>query len=298
MKFAVALGAAALALAVPAIAQIAPPAQSAQSRTYKVADNISVAVHEDRNTTVVEGGDSLLIIETNYRERAEGLKALIATISPKPVRIAVNSHWHADHVGGNALFARDGAVTVAHENTRKRMQAEQRNRLTGAVQQPAFAPEFLPMITFRTTTTLHFAGEDIEATFYPDGHTDSDVAFRFPGANVIYVGGLMNYEMYAGVRSPDAFVAALDKVLAQADDNTKIIPWRGPLVGKRELQEWRNVLATTRDRVAAMIREGRTVDQIIAAKPTAEFDAKWTSRGGNPANFVRQIHAGLTQPLD
>jgi cyclase len=100
----------------------------------------------------------------------------------------------------------------------------------------------------------------------------------------------MNYPTYAGVRSPDAFVAALDKILAQANEQTKIIPWRGPLVGKRELQEWRTVLATTRDRVKAMIAEGKTLDQIVAAKPSAEFDANWRSAA------IRQTSSARSTP--
>jgi cyclase len=165
------------------------------------------------------------------------------------------------------------------------------------VQQAAFPAEFLPMLTFRDAMTVHFAGEEIQLTYYPDAHTDSDVVLRFPRANVIYMGGLLNYPTYAGIRSPDGFVAALDKVLAQADANTRIIPWRGPLVGKRELQEWRDLLATVRDRVAAAIRQGKTVDEIVASKPSREFDAKWGGAGA-PDNFVRQIHAGLTGRLN
>ncbi len=283
--------------AMPAMAQITPPAATTPPRTYNVTGNIFVAVQEDRNSTVIVGEDSLLVVETNYRERTDALKTLLATISPKPVKIAVNSHWHADHVGGNAALMAAGAITIAQDKTRVRMAHAQVNRLTGNVQQPAFPSEFWPMVTFRDSLTIHFGGHDIEMTYYPDRHTDSDVVLRIPDANLIYVGGLMNYPTYAGVRSANAFVDALDKVLAQANDTTKIIPWRGPLVGKAELAQWRNILATVRDRVQAGIRDGKTVDQIVASSPSREFDAKW-SPGAQQANFVRQIYAGLTQPLD
>lgn len=283
--------------AMPASAQIAPPVATTPPRSYNVAGNIFVAVQEDRNSTVIVGEDSLLVVETNYRERTDALKTLLATISPKPVKIAINSHWHADHVGGNAALAAVGAVTIAQEKTRVRMGQAQVNRLTGNVQQPAFPSEFWPMVTFRDSLKVHFGGHDLEMTYHPDGHTDSDVVLRIPDANIIYVGGLMNYPTYAGVRSATAFVDALDKILAQANDTTKIIPWRGPVVGKAELAEWRNILATVRDRVQTGIREGKTVDQIVATNPSREFDAKW-SPGAQPANFVRQIYAGLTQPLD
>src|SRR4051794_38122150 len=105
----------ALIFAAPALAQIAPPPQTAPGRTYQVAPNLFVAVQEDRNTTVLVGPESLVIVESNFRERAPALKDLIATISPKPVRLVINSHWHADHVGGNALFVSAGAITLAQE---------------------------------------------------------------------------------------------------------------------------------------------------------------------------------------
>jgi glyoxylase-like metal-dependent hydrolase (beta-lactamase superfamily II) len=283
-------------VAVPALAA-QPPAQSGPPRSYHVTGPIHVAVQEDRNTTVVVGNDSLLIIESNYVERAQNLKSLIATISPRPVRLVVNSHWHADHVGGNALFASEGAVTIAHENTRRRMSADQINPATGNIQARAWAPEFLPMVTINDGMKIHFAGEEIEFIHTPDAHTDSDLFAYFPRSNVIFTGGLLNYPTYAGIRSADRFVEALDKLLALANDQTKIIPWRGPLIGKREVQEWRDLLATVRDRVAVMVREGKTVDEIVAARPSREFDPKW-SPNQQPAGFIRGIYAGMTSPLD
>ena len=288
---------AALVVTTAGAQQLAPGAPAQPGRTYTVAPNLHVAVMEERNSTVLVGEEGLLVVETNYVQRAEALRDLIATISPKPVRLAVNSHWHGDHVGGNALLARSGAVTLAHENTRRRMSMRVVNPQTGNVQQEAWAPEFLPMLTFRDGLKLHFGGQDIELTHYPDGHTDSDVVVRFVNADVIYVGGLLNYPMYAGVRSPDAFIAALDRVLAQSGATTKIIPWRGPLIGKGELQEWRELLATVRNRVATLMREGKTVDEIVAARPTAEFDAKWGGARA-PAAFVREIHAALSGTLN
>jgi glyoxylase-like metal-dependent hydrolase (beta-lactamase superfamily II) len=284
-------------LAFAAAAEAAqPPAQSGPPRTYHVAGPIHVAVQEDRNSMVVVGPDSLLLIETNYVERAQNLKNLVATISPLPVRYAINSHWHADHIGGNALFRQGGALIISHENTRKRMMVEQRNA-NGNVQGPQWAPEFLPMMTITDGMTIPFAGEEVTLIHTPDAHTDADLFVHFPRSNVIFTGGLLNYPTYAGIRSADRFVAALDRLLALANAETKIIPWRGPQIGKAEVQEWRDLLATVRDRVAMMVREGKSIDEIVASRPTREFDPKW-SPNGNSANFIRQVHAGMTQALD
>jgi glyoxylase-like metal-dependent hydrolase (beta-lactamase superfamily II) len=285
-------------LAFAAAAEAAqPPAQSGPPRTYHVAGPIHVAVQEDRNSMVVVGPDSLLLFETNYVERAQNLKNLVATISPLPVRYAINSHWHADHIGGNALFRQGGAITISHENTRKRMSVEQRNPATGNVQAPAWAPEFLPMITITDQLTIPFAGEEVTLIHTPDAHTDADLFAHFPRSNVIFTGGLLNYPTYAGIRSADRFVAALDRLLSLANAETKIVPWRGPLIGRVEVQEWRDLLATVSDRVATMVRENKSIDEIIASRPSREFDPKW-SPNGNSAGFIRQIHAGMTQPLN
>jgi glyoxylase-like metal-dependent hydrolase (beta-lactamase superfamily II) len=285
-------------LLVPASLQAAqPPAQSSPPRTYPVAGPIHVAVQEDRNSMVVVGQDGILLVESNYVERAQNLKTLLATISPLPVKIVVNSHWHADHVGGNALFHRGGAVSIAHENTRRRMMADQINPANGNIQARAWGAEFLPNMTVRERMTIHFGGEEVILIHTPDAHTDSDLFVHFPLSNVVFTGGLLNYPTYAGIRSADRFVEALDQLLALANAQTKIIPWRGPMLGKTEVQEWRDLLATVRDRVAAMVREGKSLDEIIAARPTREFDPKW-SPNGNSAGFVRQIHAGMTGPLN
>jgi glyoxylase-like metal-dependent hydrolase (beta-lactamase superfamily II) len=284
-------------LAAPAAAQIAPAAQRQPGRIYPVTENIHVVVLEGRNSVVLVGTDAVLLSESNFAERAQDLKDLIASVTPLPVKLVVNTHWHADHVGGNAFFAKAGAVTLAQENTRTRMGAAQRNRLTGNVQQQAFAAEFLPMITFKDATTVHFGGETIELTYYPDAHTDADTVLHFRNANVIFLGGLLNHPTYAGVRSADGFVKALDAVLAKGNAATKYIGWRGNVIPPAEVKEWRDILATTRDRVAVGIREGRSLDQIVASKPTRDFDAKWNG-ANNADNFVRQIYAGLTAPLD
>jgi glyoxylase-like metal-dependent hydrolase (beta-lactamase superfamily II) len=210
-----------LAVAVPAEAA-QPPANSGPPRTYHVAGPIHVAVQEDRNSMVVVGNDGLLIIESNYVERAQNLKSLVATISPLPVRIVINSHWHADHVGGNALFASEGAITIAHENTRRRMSVDQINRATGNVQARAWAPEFLPMITIREGMTLQFGGEEVVLVHTPDAHTDSDLFAHFPRSNVIFTGGLLNYPTYAGIRSADRFVRPSARARQRSDQDRSV----------------------------------------------------------------------------
>jgi glyoxylase-like metal-dependent hydrolase (beta-lactamase superfamily II) len=237
----------------------------------------------------------VLLAETNFERNAQELQSLIASVTPGRVELVVNTHWHGDHIGGNKFFAAGGAVIMAHENTRTRMMSDQVNPITRMVQLPKQAPEFLPHVTFRDSTTIHWDGETVDVVHYPQAHTDSDVALYYRNANVVFVGGLMEYPMYPGIQSADGFVAALDAVLARTNANTKVIPWQGPVVGPNELREFRTVLVAMRDNVARLIREGKTIEEIIAAKPSGQFDAKWGG-GRTPERWARDMHYALTNP--
>jgi cyclase len=295
MKTVLAFAAAVLTLGGAAFAaEQAPPAPP---RTYQVAGDIHVAVIENRNSVFMVGPDTILVADTNFERNAQKLADTIAGVSPKPVRLVIDSHWHGDHIGANALFASKGAVTLAHKNTRARMSVDQVNPVTNTVQLPAQKPEFLPMLTFDGPMSVHFAGEEISLVHYPNGHTDSDVVVYFPRENTVYLGGLLEYPQYAGVYSPKAFIAAIDAVLARTDDNSRLIPWQGRVVNKAELRQWRDIIATMAQRVGAMIAQGKTVQEVVAAKPSREFDAVWGG-GRMPDRFAQDMYYALTHPVD
>jgi len=262
-------------------------------RVYPVTENIYVAVVEDRNTPFLVGDEAVLLAETNFERNAARVGELIASVTDKPVRLVVNSHWHPDHVGGNSYFAGRGAITLAQENTRVRMSEQQQNQTTGQVQSEAFVPGYLPIVTFKDETVVHWDAAEVDLVFYPDAHTDSDVVMYYRDANVIYIGGLLNYPTYAGVYRVPGFLAALDAVVAESDGETKIIPWRGPVIGRAEVQEWRDLLANVSERVAAEIAQGKSEEEILALEPSSAFDAKWGSQR-TPERFVQDIYAALT----
>jgi glyoxylase-like metal-dependent hydrolase (beta-lactamase superfamily II) len=270
-------------------------AEADPPRLYPLTEggSIFVAVVEDRNTPFLMEAGKILLADTNFERNAEAVQALIDSITPDPVTLVFNSHWHGDHVGGNAFFASHGAITLAHENTRLRMGEQQLNPTTGQVQSEAFAPEYLPVLTFKDEMTIHWGPETVDLVFYPEGHTDSDVVMYFENANALYIGGLLNYPTYAGVYRVPGFLAALDAVLARTDENTRIIPWRGPVIGKAEVAEWRGIIATVAARVETMIAEGKTMEEIVATEPSKEFDAKWGGQRA-PARFVEDIYVALT----
>ena len=292
MKNVTSVTAVVIVLAAPGYAAQGP-AEPDPGRTYQVEGNIHVAVVENRNSVYLVSDERVLLTETNFERNAVTVAGLIASVTPNPVQLVVNTHWHGDHVGGNAYFAERGAALMAHENTRVRMSEQQVNPVTGRVQLEAQALEFLPTVTFKDGVTIHWGDETVELVHYPDAHTDSDVVIYFHDANVIMVGGLLEYPTYAGVSDPEGFIDALEKVIARADADSKIIPWKGPVISEVELQEWRDVIETMAANVSALIAEGKTIDEIVAAHPSAEFDAKWGG-GRTPNRFAQDMHYVLT----
>lgn len=266
------------------------PAQGAEDNpgeVHPIAGNIHLAVVEDRNTPFLVGEDAVLLAETNFERNAAKVRDLIASVTPNPVRFVVNSHWHPDHVGGNAHFAAEGALTISHDNTRVRMIQRQQEGISD------LTAESLPLMTFDTRMMIPWDGEDVDLVFYPNAHTDSDVVMYCRNSNVVYIGGLLNYPMYAGIFDAHGFLDALDRVIAETDENTTIIPWRGPVVGRAEVQEWRNVLSTVSVRVSALIADGLSVEEVLAAQPSREFDAKWGNQR-SPEQFVQDLYAALS----
>ena len=269
------------------------PSEPDPGRTYQVEGNIHVAVIENRNSVFLVSDEGVLLTETSFERNAATLAGLIASVTPSPVRQVVNTHWHRDHIGGNAYFAKHGAAIMAHDNTRVRMATQQINPVTERVQLEAQAPEFLPTVTFKDGATIHWGDETVELVHYPDAHTDSDVVLYYQNANVIMVGGLLEYPTYAGVHDPQRFIDALEQVISRADADTRIIPWQGPVVRTTELREWRDVIDTMATNVSALIAQGKTLNEIVAAQPSAEFDDKWGG-GRSPDRFTQDMHYVLT----
>ena len=292
MKVLLSCAFAALLFAAPAVAGEAP----APPRSYQVVPNLHVSVIENRNCVYLVGNNRVLLAESNFERNAEALRDMIARTTPAKVELVVNTHWHGDHIGGNKLFSSEGALTMSHENTRAAMSVDQINPVTNAVQLRAQAPEFLPTITIKEATTVHWDGEVVEIVPYHNAHTVTDLVLYYRNANAVFVGGLLEVGAYPGIANADSFVEAIDAVLARTNANTRIIPWQGPTVTPAELRDFRNVLATVRDRVRGMITRGMTIDQIIAAKPSADYDAKW-GHGRTPERWARDMHHALTNPM-
>jgi glyoxylase-like metal-dependent hydrolase (beta-lactamase superfamily II) len=262
-----------------------------------LAPGVSMLTGAGGNIGLSVGEDGAFIIDDQYGPLTDKIAAAIAKLTPKPVRLVINTHWHGDHTGGNENFGKTGAVIVAHDNVRKRMSVQQVNELLKTTTPPSPAVA-LPVITFAESVTLHLNGDDIEVVHVPPAHTDGDVIVRFTKANVLHMGDLFMNGFYPFIDpgsggSVDGVVEAADKVLAMVNDQTKIIPGHGPLATRASLKEYRDMLATIRDRVRTQVKAGKSLADIQASAPTKDFDAKWGGGFLKPDQFVALVHATL-----
>jgi cyclase len=264
--------------------------------TVKVAENIYMLTGAGGNIGVSVGTDGILLIDSQFSQLADKIKAALAPLSSAPVRFLLNTNWHYDHVMGNDWLAKAGAVIIAHENTRTDMLKEQAFPDFGS-KFPPYPESALPKITFKDSLTLHVNGEVIEATHFAAAHSDADLAFYFRKANVMHTGDLVFPAGYPFIDvahggSINGMIAAGDKLLGMTDANTKFICGHGPLSNREGLRQFRDMLAAVRDRIARLVKEGKSLDQVLASKPTADFD-KPGEEGVPPEMFIKIVYGEL-----
>jgi glyoxylase-like metal-dependent hydrolase (beta-lactamase superfamily II) len=268
-------------------------------QTTKVANDLYVLVGEGGNILVSAGSDGILLVDAQYAPLHQKIMDAIRKISPQPIRFLINTHFHTDHTGGNEAMAKAGAVIIAHENVWKRLSAGQPNANNPAQSIPPAPKEALPVVTYSDSLTLHFNGDEIYIYHPAPAHTDGDSVVHFRRANLIHVGDLLSSIRYpridANNGSVDGTIAEADHLLKIANADTKIIPGHiGTVASVKEVQQQREMLVTVRDRILNGMRSGKTIEQIIASKPTAEFDE---ARKGSlaPDEFVKLVYQTLSR---
>jgi cyclase len=243
------------------------------------------------------GDDAAFVVDDQFAPLTPKILAAIATVTSKPVRFVVNTHWHFDHTGGNENMGKTGAVLVAHDNVRKRMSTDQFIEFFKRAE-PASPRGALPIVTFNDSTTFHLNGDDIVAFHVQPAHTDGDVVVHFTNANVIHMGDTFITGRYPFVDlssggNVNGFIAAADRALVVCNSETKVIPGHGVVSDCAALKAWRDMIATVRERVRAAMAQNKSLDAIKAAKPTAEFDAARGSGSVNGDQFVEFIYRSL-----
>jgi len=262
-------------------------------QTVKVADGLYVLMGgaAQGNIAVLTGSEGLFLVDSMYAPMHQKIMVALAALSPQPVRYLVNTHLHGDHTGGDEAMAKLGAVIISQENMRKRM-AEQKNA------PPAAA---LPSLTYGDHMTLHFNGEEIYIYHPEPAHTDGDSIIYFRHANVMHVGDVPASIRYPNIGvddggSVDGMIAAGRQVMKIANENTKLIPGHlGPVVGFKEIQQQIDMFITVRDRIMTAIKAGKTLQEVVASKPTADFDEARKAGAITPDRFVTLVYTDLAR---
>jgi cyclase len=263
-------------------------------QTVKVADGLYVLMGgaAQGNIVVAAGSDGMFLVDSMYGQMHRKIMDALAKIGRQPIHYLVNTHLHGDHTGGNEAMAGLGAVIISHENMRKRMAAPQNNASPAAS---------LPVVTYSESITLHFNGEEIYIYHPEPAHTDGDSIVYFRHANVMHVGDVPSSLRYPNIGvndggSVDGMIAAARQVMKIANPDTKIIPGHlGPIVGFKEIQQQLDMFAAVRDRVLSAIRGGKTVEQLVASKPTADFDQGRMGGAITPDRFVTLVYTDLSR---
>jgi glyoxylase-like metal-dependent hydrolase (beta-lactamase superfamily II) len=244
-------------------------------------------------------GDYAFLVDDQFAPLSQKILTAVREVTDKPIRFLVNTHWHGDHTGGNENMAGAGIIIVAHDNVRTRMSTEQ----FVAAMNSKVAPSpraALPVITFADGVAFYNGDEQIHVVHVPPAHTDGDAIVHFTRANTIHMGDTFFNGRYpffdlSSGGSFEGIIKAVNSALAYVNDSTKVIPGHGPLGGKAELVAYRDVLSAIRDRVAALITQGKSREQVIAAKPSAKWDETWGSGFMKPDLFIGYVYDSMTK---
>ena len=250
------------------------------------------------NIGVSVGADGVFLIDDQYAPLTAKVVAAIEKLSDQPVRFVINTHWHADHTGGNENLGKMGALIVAHDNARAVLALGSTDETSGKwVPPPA---KSLPVETFNDTVTFYLNGQTVHVFHIKPAHTDGDVVVHFLEANVIHTGDAYFNGFYPFIDvdhggSIDGMIAFYDQLLALADADTKIIPGHGPVANRDDVKSYQVMLKTVRDRVAAAIAAGQSLEDLTAANPLADLDPEWGNNLIKAPMLLSMVYTDLSR---
>jgi cyclase len=291
-------------LAGVAVAQPAPPAtpppvdfSKVEIKTTDLGDNVYMLEGQGGNITIAVAKDGIIMVDGEFAPLHDKIKAAIAVVSSEPIKYLINTHFHGDHTGGNEPFARDGVTIVSEINVRNRLAAGTTNGLTGVKTPPAPA-EALPSKTYTGSFKIRLRGRVADLRHIANAHTDGDTYVWFKTANVLSTGDTFTNGRYPNIDFANGgnikgMIAATDAYMKLANAKTRIVPGHGPIADRAALIEFRAMLITARDRMAKLLKEGKSEDDVVASKPFADLDAKWAPTELAAKNFIRVVYHSL-----
>jgi glyoxylase-like metal-dependent hydrolase (beta-lactamase superfamily II) len=259
--------------------------------------NINVLLGPGGNIAVLTGPDGKLLVDAEVVTARSNVAAALANINADPIKQLINTHWHFDHTGGNEWVHQAGASILAHENTRKHLSVD--TRVEGWMYTfPAAPAGAIPTTVFEDEHTVHANRSTLALKHYSPAHTDSDISVHFTEADVLHTGDTFwnrNYPFvdYSTGGSIDGQIRAAEANLAKVSATTIVIPGHGAVGGKADLTLFRDVLVEAREKVAKLKKQGRTLEEVITAKPTAPYDAEWGQSFQSPKSFLGWVYQGV-----
>ena len=285
------------AQAVSPVTTINEEGAKAEITVESLRGNISVLMGSGGNITVLTGTDGKLMVDGGIAVSRVKIQAALDRISNAPLKYLINTHWHWDHTDSNEWLHEQGATIIAQENTLKRLLVATRVEDWNYTFQPPPVGA-RPTVTFKRDKTLKFNGETIVMKNYGIGHTDTDIWVYFKKADVMATGDIWWNGFYPFIDNStgggiNAIIRWANLTLEKVTDKTVIVPGHGPVGNRAQFVEFRDMLVAVHDKVARLKKQGKSIEEVVAAKPTAEFDAKWGGFVIDPAFFTRLVYAGL-----
>jgi glyoxylase-like metal-dependent hydrolase (beta-lactamase superfamily II) len=297
-----ALAAAVMLCATPAMAQQQVDWDKIQIKTTDLGHNTYMLEGQGGNITVAVGTDGIIVVDTQFAPLYEKIKAAIKAISPLPVKYVINTHFHGDHTGNNANFQKDGAIVIAQDNIRLRLAAGGNVNGTTGNAQPKAPEGGVPKETYSGgVKVIEVGGRKAELHHVYNAHTDGDTWVYFPDANVICTGDVMNnrhrYQQVDFANGGDirGMIRATNDWLKVANDDTKVVVGHGALAKKANVAEYNAMVKQAREKIEALIKEGKTEAEVIAMKPLADLDKTWADDDKAAANFTKQVYNSFSR---
>jgi glyoxylase-like metal-dependent hydrolase (beta-lactamase superfamily II) len=249
------------------------------------------------DVTAIVDGDSTLLIDSGVAPRITELSDEIFNTTMRPVTRLINTHWHFDHTGGNTYLGSSGVTIIAQENVKRELSSAQSVPFVG-LRDGHYPSQALPGITYSDSMALHQGSQRLTLENYGSAHTDGDTVTYIAPANVAVVGDIFSNHFYPIVDltsggSIDGMIHSVDQILAKTDGQTKIVPGHGPVATRADLQDYRDMLMQVRQRVNDLIAAGKTMDEVVTAAPTKDFDARWATGYVTPEVFTKMVFSSL-----
>jgi cyclase len=276
-----------------------PDFSKVQIKTTDLGNKTYMLEGQGGNITVAVGTDGIIMVDGEFAPLHDKIKAAITAVSSLPVKYLINTHFHGDHTGGNEPFHKDGAVIVAQDNIRVRLAAGTINGLNGN-KTPPVSPDAIPTdVYIGGTKMVQVGGRTALLTHVNNAHTDGDSWVYFADANVLSTGDVFttngHYPNIDFANGGDirGMIRANDAFLKLANDATKVVPGHGGLATKAQIAEFRTMLVTARDRMRKLVAEGKSEQEILAAKPFADLDPKWAADDQAATNWIRVVYGSF-----